>query len=221
MFARQVAKAPVTPAKCATAKLARLSSTHPLRRSELASGPAWSFGGLPVFSPKRTNDGRIPANVNAVTKPAVEPIAGNGGPNGERRQPGALKTDATPPKLTKKPREPKASDCGGFEWVVRWELDRVTTKGGWVIQKVELLTDIRNCDGTAFPVETGEGRPSRFPLWEAWRINPGLHRFISLVPLKTDTHFPPFQRCGSLSRGGERMAECSDGSVSRSCFGLL
>jgi hypothetical protein len=80
---------------------------------------------------------------------------------------------ATPPKLSKKTvAGPLGRDCGGFTWSVQWELDKKTTKGGWVVQKVELLYDVKDCnDEPVDPEKVGGLQPSWFPLWEAWRID--------------------------------------------------
>jgi hypothetical protein len=59
-------------------------------------------------------------------------------------------------------------DCGEFDWTVQWTLDKPTTVGGWVIQKVEIDRDVKKCDDTAAPVVGLD--PAWYPLWEAWRI---------------------------------------------------
>jgi len=78
-----------------------------------------------------------------------------------------------PPKLTKKTVSgPTAGTCGGFKWVVQWELDKKTTKGGWVVQKVELPYDVKDCsDKPVDPKKVGGLQPSWYPVWEAWPIN--------------------------------------------------
>jgi hypothetical protein len=67
---------------------------------------------------------------------------------------------------------PVGSDCGGFDWTVQWQLDKKTTKGGWVVQKVELLFDVKDCANKAVDSEKAGGlQASWYPLWEAWQIN--------------------------------------------------
>jgi hypothetical protein len=80
---------------------------------------------------------------------------------------------ATPPKLSKKTVSgPTGSDCGGFKWVVQYELDKKTTKGGWVVQRVDLPFDIKDCGGKAIdPAKRSWFLPSWYPYWEAWQIN--------------------------------------------------
>ena len=133
---------------------------------------------MPLHPPKRANDGSVPPRSGkAAGELTDEPIAGNGGPDaGTKPAPPATPAPApaAPPKLTKKPQAATTSDCGGFSWVVQWELDKVTTKGGWVVQKVELPHDVKDCDGKAIDLETASGhRPSWFPFWEAWQIHSG------------------------------------------------
>jgi hypothetical protein len=107
-----------------------------------------------------------------------EDITGNGGPTTVPTPPAApapAKAPVTSPKLTKKTvKGPSSRDCGGFSWVVQWELDKVTSKGGWVVQKVELPYDVKDCGGKAVdPAKVGGLQPSWYPLWEAWKINKG------------------------------------------------
>ena len=80
---------------------------------------------------------------------------------------------ATPPRLTKKTvSSPIPSACGGFWWEIQWELDKKTTKGGWVVQKVELEYDVKDCSDKPFDAEqTGGLNPGWYPLWEAWQIH--------------------------------------------------
>lgn len=79
----------------------------------------------------------------------------------------------SPPKISKKTvSSPTARDCGGFKWVVQWELDKKTTKGGWVVQKVELPYNVKDCgDKAVDPTKAGGLQPSWYPLWEAWPIH--------------------------------------------------
>ncbi len=107
-----------------------------------------------------------------------EPMTGNGGPATPNPATGTTpKTTATTasPKLTKKTVSgPTAGDCGGFKWVCQWELDRNTTKGGWVVQKVELPYEVKDCSDKAVdPTKVGGLQPSWYPLWEAWQIHKG------------------------------------------------
>lgn len=60
-------------------------------------------------------------------------------------------------------------DCGKFNWVVQWTLDKPTKVGGWVIQKVELDRDVKKSDGSAAPVVGLD--PAWYPVWEAWPIH--------------------------------------------------
>jgi hypothetical protein len=102
-------------------------------------------------------------------------MSGNGGPGTkpDAGVPGGGGASAAPPKLSKKTVSgPTAGDCGGFNWVVQWELDKKTTKGGWVVQKVELPYDVKDCSDKAVdPTKVGGLQPSWYPLWEAWQIN--------------------------------------------------
>lgn len=95
----------------------------------------------------------------------------------------------TNPQLTKKAVfGPLAGDCGFFKWQIRWELDRKTTKGGLVIQKVEGRSDVKDCKGDAY-----EGKasldPSWFPFWEAWVIDKD--KTVTKYPDYDDNFQPP------------------------------
>jgi hypothetical protein len=87
--------------------------------------------------------------------------------------PGAASGKATKPaKLTKRTeKRAKGGDCGQFSWVVQWKLDRPSPAGGWVVQKVDVTRDVKDCSDNA--VTTGGLQTSWYPLWEAWQINPG------------------------------------------------
>ena len=79
---------------------------------------------------------------------------------------------AKPAKLIKRTeKRAKGGDCGQFSWVVQWKLDRPSPAGGWVVQKVDVARDVKDCTGNA--VSTGGLDPAWYPLWEAWPINPG------------------------------------------------
>jgi hypothetical protein len=119
-----------------------------------------------------------PANPLTDEEPWVE-VSGDGGPETKPVTP--VPADggtvaATPPKLTKKTTAsggPTARDCGGFKWVVQWELDQQTTKGGWVVQKIESPYDIKDCSDKAVDQAKLPFKPSWYPFWEAWQINKG------------------------------------------------
>jgi hypothetical protein len=79
---------------------------------------------------------------------------------------------ATPPKLSYKTVNPATgADCGGFSWTVQWLLDKPSPLGGWVVQRVDVARDVKDCAGK--PVATGGIDPSWYPLWEAWQIHKG------------------------------------------------
>ena len=79
----------------------------------------------------------------------------------------------TPPQLKKKTvLGPTAGDCGFFKWQIRWELDKNTTKGGLVVQKVEGKYDVRDCKGNIYE-NTTYFNPGWVPYWEAWEIDKG------------------------------------------------
>jgi hypothetical protein len=80
------------------------------------------------------------------------------------------------PKLTKKTVEgPIALECGIFKWKIAWELDKATTKGGLIVQKVAFkYHDTKDCKGNEFSVTSMLSKekfdPSLSPFWEAWEI---------------------------------------------------
>jgi hypothetical protein len=105
-----------------------------------------------------------------------EGICGNGGP-GAKLDAGVGGSGsgaaATLPKLTKKTVTPLTKgDCGKSDWIVQWELDKKTTNGGWIVQKVELPYDVKDCSDKAVdPTKRNGPQPRKFPFWEAWQIH--------------------------------------------------
>jgi hypothetical protein len=89
---------------------------------------------------------------------------------------------------------PISSDCGGFKWIVQWKLDKPTTKGGWVVQKVESPYDVKDCgDKAVDPTKVGGWQPSWCPYWEAWQINKGqqVTTYAEGGDLEDDTYAAP------------------------------
>jgi hypothetical protein len=77
---------------------------------------------------------------------------------------------ATPPRLTKKTLSgPTPQNCGGFSWTIQWKLDKASPKGGWIVQKVDVESDIKKKNGT----KVGTGFDAWVPYWEAWQVMPG------------------------------------------------
>jgi hypothetical protein len=76
----------------------------------------------------------------------------------------------TAPTLAKKTVSgPTSEKHGGFKWVVQWELDKLSPKGGVIIQKVNAVHDIKSKDGA----KLGTGFDKWAPYWEAWEIKNG------------------------------------------------
>jgi RHS repeat-associated protein len=92
-------------------------------------------------------------------------------------RPAPAPADDTPPKLTLKTiKGPTAGNCGAFAWVIQWILDKPTKKGGWVVQKVDVSFDVKDCDDNKLDVKKASGGkidPAWWPLWEAWEIHKG------------------------------------------------
>ncbi len=75
------------------------------------------------------------------------------------------------PQLTKKTvYGPVSGPCGNFKWFIQWELDKVTTKGGLVVQKAMAKFDVKDCKGNPYVVPKEYFDPNWFPFWEAWEI---------------------------------------------------
>jgi hypothetical protein len=156
---------------------------------------------------------------------SMVPVTGNGDGSttaSPETEPTTGKDTAAGPKLKKKNvRGPKAIDSGGFEWVVQWELDKATTKGGWVVQKVELDHDVKTCDDKATdPGKKGGLEPGWYPVWEAWPINKdrSVTTYAEGGDLDDDTYgSPPLKDTkGSLTVRG--TAEFYDGLTLPSSF---
>lgn len=63
-------------------------------------------------------------------------------------------------------RGPEKKDCGGFQWDVKFTLDKPSAKGGWIVQQITWDPKILNCDGSL-----KEGPAKVY--WEAWEIGAG------------------------------------------------
>lgn len=119
-----------------------------------------------------------PAPAAAVTAPSPAPppsvtaaAPATPAPATPAPVPAATTAPATPPKLTKSEvSAPAARDCGGWNWVIQWKLDKPTTVGGWVVQRVDAARDVKDAKGKAVPVTNG-WNPKWTPYWEGWEIN--------------------------------------------------
>jgi RHS repeat-associated protein len=107
---------------------------------------------------------------------------------------------------------PTARNCGGFEWGIRWRLNRDTARGGWIVQHVSVRFDVRYCDNTPVDVKEHSGRlidPGWWPLWEAWRVNKdqSTSHVAQLADIRTDDSYGMvgFGACtkGTITIGGE------------------
>jgi hypothetical protein len=106
--------------------------------------------------------------------------------------PGASTTapPATPPRLSKSVVSgPTAYDCGGWKWVIQWKLDKPTTVGGWVVQRVDARRDVKDAKGKAVPVGK-HWNPAWTPYWEGWKINAGqsVTTYAETGDLEDDTY---------------------------------
>ena len=55
---------------------------------------------------------------------------------------------------------------------MQWKLDKKSSLGGWVVQKVEMPHNVKDCSGVAQdPGALGGFDPAWTPYWEAWKIN--------------------------------------------------
>jgi hypothetical protein len=96
----------------------------------------------------------------------------------------------TPPKLTKSVVSgPIDYDCGGWKWVIQWKLDKATTVGGWVVQRVDAVRNVTDKKGKKVPVGKG-WNPAWTPYWEGWKINPGqsVTTYAETGDLEDDTY---------------------------------
>ena len=72
----------------------------------------------------------------------------------------------TLPKTTVK--GPTGLPRGGFHWVVQWKLSNPSKAGGWIIQGVNVNSDVKGPKG-----KLPTGFDPHVPYWEAWKVNPG------------------------------------------------
>ena len=96
---------------------------------------------------------------------------------------------------------PTPGNCGGMNFVIQWQMSRnAGALGGFVIQDIEFLWAVIDCDGN--PVPNPDPRTSPLHYFEAWRAAPNT---TNLTPVNTDTFFWP----DSLPWAGG----CTDGVV--------
>lgn len=154
-----------------------------------AFGAAFDLSAIPVHSKQRDSscsETPIPQGwTTGLTDAGVgkrgrwPDVTGNGNGKGPAQPPPlaaptgkVTATPPTPPRLTKKTVvAPIGGECGAFNWTVSWALDKATTTGGWIVQKVELPYDVKKCDGTAVSANASGLNPSWYPIWEAWQVN--------------------------------------------------
>lgn len=97
---------------------------------------------------------------------------------------------AAKPKLSKSVvSAPAARDCGGWNWVIQWKLDKPSTTGGWIVQRVDARRDVKDASGAAVPVTNGWD-PAWTPYWEGWKVNPGksVTTYAETGDLEDDTY---------------------------------
>jgi outer membrane protein OmpA-like peptidoglycan-associated protein len=131
------------------------------------------------------------------------------GPAGERRSvmlerdPGVSR--ATVPQLSATiVAGPTPGNCGGMNFVISWQLSRNSAaNGGFIIQDVRFVWDVRDCTGASVP--NPDPRTSPLPYFEAWRLLPNSTN-LSVLDGNTDTFFWPD---AAPWAGG-----CTDGEVS-------
>ena len=144
------------------------------------SRPGHDFSQIPIHQSAGgagTASGKVGASV-ADDEVWGLPITGDGG---SASRPRAAPTAAGAPAVAALPKLKKSTvgrvwrdDCGEFRWIVQWELDRKTTKGGWVVQEVQASRNVKDCAGRIKGPDKTPGKlldPSQYPVWEAWEIH--------------------------------------------------
>src|SRR5829696_8394655 len=169
------------PPRRAEARAPEVAPAHPLLALQQAAGNQAVQRLIAGLSPEGGKD-VLPEAVADPQEEAVDAVARDqGGRDGEvverrdhartllRNGDGSGAADAgTAPNLTKKTDSgPTSEKHGGFKWVVQWELDKPSPKGGVIIQKVNAVHDIKSKDGA----KLGTGFDKWAPYWEAWEIN--------------------------------------------------
>jgi hypothetical protein len=72
-----------------------------------------------------------------------------------------------PPKLSYRTVSGPTGDlCGKYNWVVTWQLDKPSPKGGFIVQKVEMTYRVKDCAGHRKKYEDDV-------YWEAWNVPKG------------------------------------------------
>ena len=77
---------------------------------------------------------------------------------------------------------------------MQWQLNNKTSKGGWVVQKMELLYHVNDCSNKPVdPTKVGGLKPSWHPYWEAWQINKD--QKVTTYAEKGDLEYDTFAQC--------------------------
>jgi hypothetical protein len=109
------------------------------------------------------NSGAPPRLIAKATK--ILPIQSKG------QNPGA--TDAVTGLGFTTTQGPTSGHWGNFSWAIWWELDKPSPAGGWVVQHVQTKFDVKDSGKKVVDPKTAGVDPDSWPLWEAWKVNPG------------------------------------------------
>lgn len=74
--------------------------------------------------------------------------------------------ETLPPDAATTTRAVRNKGCGGYVWLVRFELPAVAANDGWLIQEIDGLYDIKDASGAVVNSE-------KYHYWEAWEIKKG------------------------------------------------
>jgi hypothetical protein len=81
---------------------------------------------------------------------------------------------ATPPTVLNMKEQTKGQvkGCGELsDWIIKWELDQPSIKGGYIIQEVYRATFVQNCKEKDITANKTAKRWWHY--WEAWKVNAG------------------------------------------------
>ncbi len=63
--------------------------------------------------------------------------------------------------------------CGGVSWKVYYRVQPASTVGGWIVQKLTISWEVRDCSGKLLSYRKARN-PGNATYWEAWEVHPNL-----------------------------------------------
>jgi hypothetical protein len=91
---------------------------------------------------------------------------------------GATRSSSFHPTITVVDAGARTSDCGGYQYKVRWGIPASeTASSGWIVQRVDKTFTATDCTGAKVN-PTAFDDPAGYPFWEAWEFTAGQNVWV-------------------------------------------